>query len=246
MARIRTIKPEFWVDDVIVDLEPVAKLLFIGLLNFVDDEGYIEDSVRRIKMMIFPGNDYDVEGALRSLLESSRIIRKDSDQGPVLWLVHFQDHQKVSHPTPTKFTGIRDPSSGSTPEDSGKLPKDPEPSALKGKEGKGKEGKGDVPEVRPDVSHLCDLLAGYIEANGSKRPSIGKGWLDAARLMLDNDRRPIEEAITLIHWAQADPFWKANILSMPKFREKYDTVRLQRESKQPKKKAGDTDWAFKM
>jgi hypothetical protein len=231
VARIRTIKPEFWVDDVIVDLDPIAKLLFLGLLNFVDDEGYIEDSVRRIKMQIFPGNDYDVAGALRSLLESSRIIQKDSDQGPVLWMVHFQDHQKVSHPTPTKFTGIRAASSVRPPEDSGKLSSAPEASALKGKEGKGKEGNRDVAEIRPDVSRLCNLLADLIEGNGSKRPTIGKGWHDSARLMIDADKRPLAEIVSLIQWAQADSFWRGNILSMPKFRDKYDTLRLQRETK---------------
>jgi hypothetical protein len=229
MARIRTIKPEFWVDDTMVDLDPVAKLLYIGLWNFVDDEGYLEFSVRRIKMMIFPGNDYDVDGALRSLLECSRIFRKDCDQGEIIFLPHFTQHQKISHPTPTKFTGIQDHSSVSAPESSRTIRKDREPSALKGKEGKGKEGKGDVPEVRPDVSRICELLADLIEGNGSKRPNIGKGWIDSARLMIDTDKRPLAEIVSLMTWAQGNTFWRGNILSMPKMREKYDTIRLQRE-----------------
>ncbi len=89
----------------------------------------------------------------------------------------------------------------------------------------------DVAEIRPDVSRLCNLLADLIEANGSKRPTIGKGWHDAARLMVDTDKRPLAEIVTLIQWAQADSFWRGNILSMPKFRDKYDTLRLQRETK---------------
>ena len=236
MARIRTIKPEFWVDDIMVDQEPVTKLLYIGLWNFVDDEGYIEDSVRRIKMMVFPGNDYDVSEALRSLLECSRIIRMTSDQGPVLWIPHFTDHQRISHPTPTKFTGIQSPSTAGVPESSGAFAKNAESSALKGKEGKGKEGKGVPDEIRPDVLALCKILADMIEANGSKRPSVGRGWTEAARLMLDRDNRPYDEAAALVAWAQTDSFWKPNIQSMPKFRDKYDTLRLQRENQKPAEK----------
>lgn len=93
----------------------------------------------------------------------------------------------------------------------------------------------DVALPRPEVSRLCDVLASAIEANGSRRPEIGKGWLDAARLMLDTDKRPVAEALTLIQWSQADPFWRANILSMPKFRAKYDTLRLQRENNSTRK-----------
>lgn len=79
---------------------------------------------------------------------------------------------------------------------------------------------------RADVTMLCTLLADLIEHNGSKRPTIGKGWLDAARLMIDNDHRTVEDAAALIRWCQQDEFWRGNILSMPKFREKYDQLRL--------------------
>ena len=40
MARIRTIKPEFWTDEKVVTLPFEARLLFIGMWNFCDDEGY--------------------------------------------------------------------------------------------------------------------------------------------------------------------------------------------------------------
>ena len=39
MARIRTIKPEFWASEQVMDCKPVTRLLFIGLWNFVDDFG---------------------------------------------------------------------------------------------------------------------------------------------------------------------------------------------------------------
>lgn len=82
------------------------------------------------------------------------------------------------------------------------------------------------PTARPDVEELCTLLADLVERNGSKRPTITKAWRDAARLMLDRDERELDKAKNLIRWSQVDGFWRKNILSMPKFRQRYDQLRL--------------------
>lgn len=85
---------------------------------------------------------------------------------------------------------------------------------------------------RQDVERICNALADEIEANGSKRPNVTKGWRDAARLMLDKDGRTEAEILGAIAWCQADEFWRANVLSLPKLREKYDQLRLQAQRKQ--------------
>ena len=84
----------------------------------------------------------------------------------------------------------------------------------------------DVSSRRDDVDSLCTLLADLIEGNGSKRPTINKQWRDATRLLIDKDGREYDKAERLLRWCQADEFWRANILSMPKFRDKYDQLRL--------------------
>lgn len=84
-----------------------------------------------------------------------------------------------------------------------------------------------APIERQDVEQVCEHLAAAIEANGSKRPEITKRWRDAARLMLDKDGRGIEEIHGAIDWCQRDEFWRANVLSMPTLREKFDQLRLQ-------------------
>lgn len=84
-----------------------------------------------------------------------------------------------------------------------------------------------VADNRPDVDRICEHLANEIEGNGSPRPDIGKGWRDSARLMIDKDGRTEEEIHGAIDWCQRDEFWRGNILSLPKLREKYDQLRLQ-------------------
>jgi hypothetical protein len=79
---------------------------------------------------------------------------------------------------------------------------------------------------RPDVERLCQHLSDRIVDNGTPRPEISKRWRDAARLMLDKEGRTEEQVHAAIDWCQSDGFWKANILSMPKLREKYDQLRL--------------------
>jgi hypothetical protein len=84
---------------------------------------------------------------------------------------------------------------------------------------------------RADARRLCDHLADRIEANGSRRPRITRRWLTAARLMLDVDGRSEEHVHRAIDWCQSDEFWRANILSMPKLRERYDQLRLAAEQR---------------
>lgn len=88
---------------------------------------------------------------------------------------------------------------------------------------------------RPDVERLCEHLADRIEDNGSKRPSVGVKWRDAARLMLDRDGRTEEQVHAAIDWCQNNEFWRRNVLSMPKLRDKYERLRLEAEAEHKKR-----------
>lgn len=79
---------------------------------------------------------------------------------------------------------------------------------------------------RDDVEQICRHLADRIASNGSKRPTVTEKWRTSARLLLDADGKTATQVIAAIDWCQADEFWRSNILSMPKLREKYDQLRL--------------------
>lgn len=72
--------------------------------------------------------------------------------------------------------------------------------------------------------------------DGCTPPAITDKWLAAARLLMDKDGRTEEQIHRAIDWCQDSDFWRSNIHSMPKLRERYDTLRQQaeRESKGPK------------
>ncbi len=115
------------------------------------------------------------------------------------------------------------PSPGPDTSDPGTHPGDPgTPPPIQGKEGK-KTKKDDVPLHTAPLSHL---LAELVAANGSPRPRVSQEWATEEDRMQRLDGRDPALAEALIRWCQADPFWRANVMSMPKLREKFDQLRL--------------------
>jgi len=91
------------------------------------------------------------------------------------------------------------------------------------------EPKDIVPAKPPrdDATRLCEHLAARMIGNGCKPPAITRKWLDAARLLIDNDGRTEDQVHAAIDWCQDSEFWRGNIRSMPTLREQYDQLRLQ-------------------
>lgn len=56
-----------------------------------------------------------------------------------------------------------------------------------------------------------------------KQPNMDT-WADSIRLMIEQDNRTVEAIEYLIDWSQANSFWKSNILSTKKLREKATTL----------------------
>jgi hypothetical protein len=98
--------------------------------------------------------------------------------------------------------------------------------------------------ARIDVEQVCSLLAKLMIENGCRPPSVTAQWRDSARLLLDKDGRPLAEVERVLRWCQADEFWRVNILSLPKFRQQYDRLRLKMEQEHPAQ-AGPTRDAWR-
>lgn len=101
MARIRTVKPEFWSSEQVMSCTPLARLLFIGIWNFCDDGGNHPLSPRTIKALVFPGDDITVESVdgLLGELKSSNLIALYSVEGKTYLHVRGWRHQKIDKRT---------------------------------------------------------------------------------------------------------------------------------------------------
>ena len=242
--RIRSIKPEFWRSDDITVLDPLDRLLFIGMWSYVDDNGVGLDKLASIAADLFAGDlERDssetfarVSRGLQNLSEAGRIVRYIVDGKAFLYITNWERHQRIDKPNRERYplptcedAEIRD--TLATP--SRQSRETPAPgTGEQGNRGTGEQVFSspiadaiDDPQ-RDDVEHICNTMADRIQANGAKRPTITKAWRDAARLLIDRDGHTEAQAVWLINWATADPFWKSNILSLPKFREKFDQLRL--------------------
>lgn len=248
MARIRSLKPEFFSSEQVVGVSIPARYLWEGMWVFGDDDGYIAASPLQLKMKVFPGDMIDVEPLLAELEGSELIERVETDQGPVFYTPSFRDHQRPKYPTTTKYTVNGVPLGDSSP----RVPPAVRKRSGSGSEvvppkSRGEESRGEIKNVaepRADVLALCDLLADLIAGNGSPRPTVSKAWMDAARLMLDKDKREFEKSTNLIRWCQENSFWRSAVMSMPKFRDQYDQMRLQalRDFEKDKPKADPDAW----
>ncbi|MDP2954679.1 MAG: hypothetical protein Q8O76_15355, partial [Chloroflexota bacterium] len=102
MARIRSIKPEFWTDEKVGQLSLLGRLLFIGLWNLADDAGVLEDSCLQLKAQLFPYDSTDpedIEHQLCRLAELGMVLRYGLRGKQLLFIQHFADHQSPQHGT---------------------------------------------------------------------------------------------------------------------------------------------------
>lgn len=83
-------------------------------------------------------------------------------------------------------------------------------------------------QEEPKTLPLCSLLAELMVENQCKPPTISNTWLDAERRLVNIDHRDPAEAEKVLRWCQKDQFWRANILSLPKFRAQYDKLQIGR------------------
>lgn len=179
MARIRSIKPEFWSSEQVMECSPTARLLFIGLWNFCDDAGNHSLSVRTIKAEIFPGDDIDstsIRGMLDELSSNGLIVFYSSENKDFLHVTGWQ-HQRIDKPTfkhppykPEKSTPPRRTiDDSSTPE-------------RRGEERRGGEGSGE--EIPPNPQGEGENLELIGEPEQVSKPDSLQPIIDAYHRLL--------------------------------------------------------------
>ena len=104
MPRKRMIDPEFWSDEEIGSWPPIAKLFYIGLWNFSDDNGRFKAHRRMLYAQIFP---YSIPRnitfcKLKQLL-GNKVVWYEVEGLQYGHLRNFNKHQRIDRPTPSKL-----------------------------------------------------------------------------------------------------------------------------------------------
>jgi hypothetical protein len=180
MARIRTIKPDFWTDETLGECSPTARLLFVGTWNLADDYGNLERSSRQLKAQLFPYDNFDCEPYVVELLKAGVLIEYEFEGKKYLHIKGFDKHQKVEkkssprHPlydesvrTTRTVTEPSPPSSGSS----------------LGREGKGREKEGIKTRARNAAREFPGLnveaFDRWIEYRSKRKPAVKPESLQA-------------------------------------------------------------------
>ena len=97
MARARNIKPGFFKNELLAEMPPETRLLFMGLWCLADREGRFEDRPKKIKMELFPCDSFSIEDSIALLAKDGFLLRYEVDGKRYAQVVNFTKHQMPHH-----------------------------------------------------------------------------------------------------------------------------------------------------
>lgn len=142
MARIRTIKPEFFTSSDIVSLSAFARLLYIALWCEADRDGRFKWKPADFKLRYLPNDKVNIDALCLELVERHLVIRYGDG---LAFIPSFSTHQHVNpRESASKYP---EPDASLTRADASPrvcCPSNLDLPTQGGREGKGKEGKTDT------------------------------------------------------------------------------------------------------
>lgn len=97
MARSRNIKPGFFTNEDLVELDFATRLLFAGLWTVADKAGRLQDRPKKIKIDVFPADNLDIDAMLSALHNGGFIVRYEVDGGKFIQITNWNKHQNPHH-----------------------------------------------------------------------------------------------------------------------------------------------------
>lgn len=99
MARMRSVKPEFWTDPDLAELSRDARLLYIGLWNLSDEHGRVRGDARYLKGQLFAYDDdltpHAVDSLVAQLDTAGKAVRYEAEGRAYLFLPTLARHQRL-------------------------------------------------------------------------------------------------------------------------------------------------------
>ena len=171
MARIRTIKPEFFTSEDIVNLSPLSRLLYVAIWCEADREGRLVWKPMTLKLRYFPADNCDINAMCAEVLNAKLVTLYGAGYA---YIPSFKAHQHLNPREAASQLPEPDASTTRQPRVGTRHSRDSDTQV--GREGKGKEG--DTRDESRD-----DLPAGYADfwktwPNTDRKQARGK-CLDA-------------------------------------------------------------------
>lgn len=97
MARIRTIKPEFFTSSDIVSLSPLARLFYVSMWCEADREGRLSWNTKTFKIRYFPADDCDIEAIAQECIDAELIDLYEINGKKFAEIPSFKTHQVINN-----------------------------------------------------------------------------------------------------------------------------------------------------
>lgn len=97
MARIRTIKPEFFTSEDIAYMTPLARLFYVSLWCEADREGRLSWKPKTLKMRYLPAEDCDIDILSQELIDNHLIEIYEIDGKQYAHIPSFTRHQIINN-----------------------------------------------------------------------------------------------------------------------------------------------------
>lgn len=135
MARIRTIKPEFFTSEDIVGLQPLTRLLYIAVWCEADKEGRLVWKPLTFKLRYFPADNCDIQAMCKELVDAGLVVLYGTGYA---FIPSFSAHQHIN--PRESASQLPEPDASSTRGSRVGTRHSRDSDAQGGREGKGKEG----------------------------------------------------------------------------------------------------------
>ena len=203
MARIRTVKPEFFQHEELGELPFAARLLAIGLLQLADGHGRLRWVPKQIEAHCFPWDEVDVESLATGLESAGMFIRYQVGPRRFGCFPNFRKHQRITgkeaaldskYPHPDEATTNEVNARVDTGETSGCFPE----KHLGAQE----QGTGNREQGNNVASSVATVWAHYSELRRQKRKISDKAR-DLIRSRLK--KHSAEDLCLVVDWSREAP-----------------------------------------
>lgn len=193
MARARNIKPGLFVNDELAEVEPLGRLLFIGLWTIADREGRLKDKPKRIKTQTLPYDDCNIDDLLNQLQEHGFIMRYEANGCKCIQILNFNKHQNPHHqekdselPSPDNneisSEVIQDKTGSNRADSLNLIPESLNPQSGESEPNKSKKFK---PPTVEQINEYCKERNNGLDAQKIHDHYTAKGWYIGKNKMKD-------------------------------------------------------------
>lgn len=191
MARIRTIKPEFFTSDDIVALPPLSRLFYVSLWCEADREGRLEWKPSTFKRRYFPDEKCTVDELCDPLISGGLVVLYEVDGVQYAHIPRFKKHQVINSRESDSVIPAPPDHACSGVNHACSRVNDACVTRESGREGKGREGKEHASRRDDDV---CADSGSAVQDHEARTTRIGllcKRIRQQAQLMNVNPHDPL-------------------------------------------------------